>query len=403
MARIRAYLAASLTLVLLLAAVDPTFAVTAADAARHTKAAASARAKAAQQQSLAKQLSGQAAVLDQKVASLQSQANSLNPQIETATNRAQDLRSQVDQMRAQIASKTAQIAVTQAEFDREEGLLAERVTADYKEGEWYYLDLLLGASNVRELIERTDFVARLLQQNGDAAGELSATRLMLNMQERDLNRTLEDIDAKSGEAQAVESQLRGLRSQRQAKVDAQQAVLDEKSQLLGQARANARRLLAMAEAEAAESARIRAELSRARHGSGAFHGSMAWPVPGFYTITSPFGYRMHPILHKRIFHAGIDISGPGIDGHAIVAAGSGRVIAAGPRGGYGNVVMIDHGNGVVTLYGHQRSGGIKVSVGQHVKKGQRIGTVGSTGLSTGPHCHFEVRVNGTAVNPMRYL
>ena len=87
----------------------------------------------------------------------------------------------------------------------------------------------------------------------------------------------------------------------------------------------------------------------------------------------------------------------------LFAAAYGKVIWAGARGGYGNVVMIDHGNGVVSLYAHQRSGGIKVSVGQQVVKGQRIGTVGSSGLSTGPHLHFEVRVNGTPKNPMNYL
>ena len=133
---------------------------------------------------------------------------------------------------------------------------------------------------------------------------------------------------------------------------------------------------------------------------------MGWPVPGFYRITSPFGWRMHPVLHVRKLHTGIDIGknpGQAIAGAAIVAAGNGTVISAGYRSGYGNTVMIDHGNGVVTLYAHQPSGGIKVSVGQHVKKGQRIGTVGMTGYATGPHLHFEVRVNGTPVNPMRYL
>jgi murein DD-endopeptidase MepM/ murein hydrolase activator NlpD len=122
-------------------------------------------------------------------------------------------------------------------------------------------------------------------------------------------------------------------------------------------------------------------------------------VPSSYRVTSPFGPRICP-FHGRELHPGIDIGAP--SGSPIVAAGAGRVTYAGGRGSYGNVVMIDHGNGVVTLYAHQRTGGIKVGVGQSVDKGQRIGTVGSTGNSTGPHLHWEVRVNGAAKNPMSY-
>ena len=403
MTRVRAYLAVSLALILVFAAVSPALGVTQSDAARHAKAAADARAKAAQQQALAERLKGETSALDAKVQALQSRADALDPQIGKAGGRTRLLQAQADLMRSQIASKTADIAVTSAQVTREQGLLATRVAADYKQGDWYYFELLLDSSDVRDLIARTEFVGRVLQANSTAAAQLSATKQQLDTQRAELDRALSDLNAKEREAAAVETDLKHLQNDRQQNADAQHSVLDEKSQLLSETQKNAKHLLAVAQAEAAESARIEAELSRAKHGSGTYHGAMAWPVPGYYTITSPFGYRMHPILHKRIFHAGIDISGSGINGHAIVAAGAGKVIAAGPRGGYGNVVMIDHGDGVVTVYGHQQNGGIRVSVGQHVSKGQRIGTVGSTGLSTGPHLHFEVRVNGTPVSPMRYL
>jgi murein DD-endopeptidase MepM/ murein hydrolase activator NlpD len=109
--------------------------------------------------------------------------------------------------------------------------------------------------------------------------------------------------------------------------------------------------------------------------------------------------RMHPILHVRKMHTGIDIHAP--SGATIVAAGNGTVIYAGRNGGYGNFTMIDHGNGLVTCYAHQSK--ILVRKGQHVSAGTTIGKVGSTGLSTGPHLHFEVRVNGTPKNPTSYL
>jgi len=125
------------------------------------------------------------------------------------------------------------------------------------------------------------------------------------------------------------------------------------------------------------------------------------PISG--PITSPFGYRIHPIFKSRIFHSGIDIGGP--NGGAIRASNDGRVIFSGWYGGYGKVVILDHGviNGkpITTLYAHMSA--INVSNGQNVTKGQTLGREGSTGYSTGPHCHFEVRVNGKPTNPFEYI
>ena len=132
-------------------------------------------------------------------------------------------------------------------------------------------------------------------------------------------------------------------------------------------------------------------------GSGQGTGSLIWPVSG--PVTSPFGWRIHPILGYKKFHTGIDI-GVGY-GTPIHAADSGTVIYATWMGGYGNVIIIDHGDGLSTLYAHQSS--LAVGTGARVTRGQMIGYVGSTGFSTGPHLHFEVRVNGNPVDPMGYL
>jgi murein DD-endopeptidase MepM/ murein hydrolase activator NlpD len=121
------------------------------------------------------------------------------------------------------------------------------------------------------------------------------------------------------------------------------------------------------------------------------------PIPG--RLTSNFGWRIHPIYHTRRFHAGVDFGAP--LGTAIGAADSGMVIYAGWYGGYGNAVILDHGSGLTTVYGHTSR--LYVRVGQLVQKGQTIAAVGSTGLSTGPHLHFEVRRRGQVVNPLGYL
>ena len=125
----------------------------------------------------------------------------------------------------------------------------------------------------------------------------------------------------------------------------------------------------------------------------------SWPVPGYSRVSSPFGYRIHPVLGIKKLHTGIDIPAP--TGTPTVAVSSGTVIYSGVQGSYGNTVMIQHDNGLVSLYAHNSS--LVVKVGDQVKKGQVVAKIGSTGRSTGPHLHFEIRVNGTAQNPLNYL
>ena len=405
MHRTRAYLAALVALALFFGAPVSAHAATSADVARLRASAQTARAKAAEAAALAAKLKTETAALDTKVTALQSETDALDPQIKTATTRTSVLHGEVDALRAQVASKASDVERTQAQFAGEQQLLGKRAAASYKQGDWLAITMLLDATSVQDFIARTELVTRVLQANSKAAAQLSATKTTLEQQKADLAHALETVSAKRVEAQAVETNLRHLQNARQGKVDEQASVLSQKSELLSESAKNAKRLLAIANAEEAESNQIEAELAKSR-GSGQYHGVMAWPVPGFYRITSPFGWRMHPVLHVRRLHTGIDVGKNGaqaIAGTPIVAAGAGTVISAGYRSGYGNTVMIDHGNGVVTLYAHQPSGGIKVSDGQHVKKGQRIGTVGMTGYATGPHLHFEVRVNGTPVSPMKYL
>jgi murein DD-endopeptidase MepM/ murein hydrolase activator NlpD len=128
-------------------------------------------------------------------------------------------------------------------------------------------------------------------------------------------------------------------------------------------------------------------------------GEMMWPVPGQYKITSPFGNRLHPISKQYKMHTGIDISGP--KGTPVVAAQTGTVVYANWFGSYGKAIIVDHGGGITTLYAHNDT--INVSVGSVVKKGDNIALLGSTGYSTGPHLHFEVRINGEYVEPLTYV
>ena len=135
-------------------------------------------------------------------------------------------------------------------------------------------------------------------------------------------------------------------------------------------------------------------------GKGAYvGGDLAWPAPASTRITSPFGYRTHPILKIKKLHTGIDI---GVSsGNNVVSANAGKVIKAAWNNSYGYMVMVDHGGGIVTLYAHNSK--LLVKTGDVVTRGQKIALSGSTGMSTGPHLHFEVRVNGEYKDPMNYL
>jgi len=398
MHRSRAYVASLLALVLALGLVAPAYAVTRQDLNSHRAKAEAARKQAAAASALAAKLLVETGRLDDKVGELQSEADALDPQINKAESRTSRLVAEVAALRSKIAVKQANINETQARYSVEQEMLADKVESTYKQGNWFYYDILLGSSDIGDLITRTELVHRVIQSNNDIATQLADTRDQLKRSKVELDRSLQTVNAKRKEAEAVERELERLQGARQAKVDQQEAVLDQKAGLLADTKRNAKRLRALAEAEEAESDRIASELSGSG-GSGEFHGSMAWPVPSSHRVTSPFGPRICP-FHGRELHPGIDIGAP--SGSPIVAAGDGTVIYAGGRGSYGNTVMIDHGNGVVTLYAHQLSGGIRVRNGQRVEKGQRIGTVGSTGNSTGPHLHFEVRVNGAAKNPRNY-
>jgi murein DD-endopeptidase MepM/ murein hydrolase activator NlpD len=375
----------------------PAAALSRADIEKHENAAETARKKAAAAEKTASRLANEVEVLDRRIEQLQGEADALTPRIQRAAKRTDQLHSEARRLKYECESTQAEIDQTQAQYDTQRALLSERVQSSYKQGSWFFIDMLLGSQDFDDLIARTTLVNRVIESNNNIAADLEATGRSLDAAKVKLERSLEAVTLKEREAANVEGDLRALRASRAGKAREQSAIQSQKSRLVADNRKNAKRLRALAEAEEAESDRIAAMLSGG--GSGRFSGSMAWPVPCSSRITSDFGPRICP-FHGKELHPGIDIGAP--SGSAIVAAGKGEVLYAGYRGGYGNTIILDHGNGVTTLYAHQRAGGIKVSTGQRVTKGQRIGTVGSTGYSTGPHLHFEVRVNGTPKNPMSY-
>lgn len=399
--RARALLASLPLIAVIVAAALPAHAATQGDLARSRSRAAATRKAQAAAQSQADRLLAETRSLQAAIDRAQGRVDDISSQVDAATALRSRIDSDTARLRAEIAVKTRESTRAKVSCDTETALLAARISAVYRQGDMFYVELLLGSRSVTDLLNRTAFVQQVILSNQRITKDLRIRRAELENARIALERATQALAARRAEQVTEENRLRTLQSGRADALRDQETAQSAKRSLLAETKANVARLRAAADAEEAEAAQIAADLrgDGSSRGHGKLAGTMTWPTPGHTEISSGYGWRMHPILHKRLFHRGVDIAAP--HGARIVAAASGTVIFAGDRGGYGNVTMIDHGDGLVTVYAHQSS--IGVSEGQRVRGGQAIGRVGSTGNSTGPHLHFEVRVNGSTVNPLNYL
>ncbi|MEA3510564.1 MAG: peptidoglycan DD-metalloendopeptidase family protein [Actinomycetota bacterium] len=206
-----------------------------------------------------------------------------------------------------------------------------------------------------------------------------------------------NLSADLAELKLAEERLGALQNELQQASDALQEEYRQQRSLLARYDAEIEEIEVEIASLEKEQSSIKNLIAARVKAAGSAPGSLVRPVPG--AISSGFGPRIHPIYGYELMHSGVDMNGA--MGQKIVAAAGGTVFFAGVKGGYGNSIMIDHGGGMVTLYAHQSK--FAVSNGQKVDAGQVIGYVGSTGVSTGPHLHFEVRINGNPVNPAKYL
>ncbi len=321
--------------------------------------------------------------------SLQSETNqkirNVTAEVKTLEKEITDLDGEIKATENAIIVKTEELAAAEIKIGEKNELLNQRLRVMYKTGSVGYLEVLFGAEDFTDLLSRIDMIQKILVHDQNLIQSLKEQRDIIEQKKVELETIKDDLlalfkskIAKQNELNVALNSLvaykKDLINDEVALVEMEDALLDEANKLT----------------------EIIKNLELAATYVG---GEMMWPVPGQYKITSPFGNRLHPISKQYKMHTGIDISGP--KGTPVVAAQTGTVVYANWFGSYGKAIIVDHGGGITTLYAHNDS--INVSVGSVVKKGDNIALLGSTGYSTGPHLHFEVRINGEYVEPLTYV
>lgn len=295
---------------------------------------------------------------------------------------------QIDELNGSISEIQEKLDIAQKDYDEQEKLLESRLVTMYEAGDTSFLDFVLSSKNIVDFIsnyylmaELTNYDEELLDKIESEKSQIEQNKKMLETKQSEYN----TIKANYEKKKIILYNAKVLRDEAASKLT------EEESILSAQIDEYRNQILAI-ESEISQ-------ITTANLDTQYIGGEMAWPVPGYTRITSNYGMRTHPITGVYKLHTGVDLGAP--MGANFVAANDGIVTKAGFNTAYGNMVIIDHGGGVSTLYAHGSE--ILVTVGQTVKKGDNILKVGSTGYSTGAHAHFEVRVNGQPVNPLPYI
>jgi murein DD-endopeptidase MepM/ murein hydrolase activator NlpD len=331
-----------------------------------------------------------------RVARLSDQVRDLQARVDAAGKRLQGAKNRLAVAERRVEECTHRLQRAEQRLESHRRRLSTRIARSYTAGTVTFLDVLLRATSLADFLDRQYYVESILSSDVHFLTELRAEQRTVAQERAELEQErLQQEDAKQEKALELQ-QVQGLKQERQQllhKVETEKNLKEEELEELEQ---DSNSIAAMLEGEW----RHERELWRELHPGGdvpmpGWTGTYLRPVKG-YPISSGFGMRFHPILGYARMHTGIDFAAP--IGTPIRAAAAGRVLWASWRGGYGRCIILLHDGGVATLYGHCSE--IFVYPGQKVNGGDPIGATGSTGLSTGPHLHFEIRVNGLPVNPL---
>ena len=331
----------------------------------------------------------QSAELAGKIESLSEEKRILDEEAEAAIAEHEARKAELDATLSRLEENEEKLEKAEADYKDKTGKLGKRVRDIYINGQISYLDVLFGAKDFSDLMTRMDLLKRIIKQDYDLVQVVLAEKA-------EIERTKSSLEKDKAVQAQQEAKARAARDEREVKVAKRKALLDRMKNDKAIIDAQYDELMA-ASKQVEEMLRRSSYATAAPAAVGGGSGAMLWPMAG--PVTSEFGWRVHPITGTQKFHSGVDIGGD--YGQPIAAAQGGTVEYAGWISGYGNAVIISHGGGISPLYGHCQS--LAVGVGQQVSQGETIAYCGSTGNSTGPHCHFEVRQGGEPISPYSYL
>lgn len=340
------------------------------------------------------------------IGSVSEQLRQIEEQLRQATAELGTIKEQRVAVENDITLNERQLAEAQKRLEGRESVFYKRVRDIYINGRLSYLDVVIGSKDFSDFANRLEVLKRIIDSDITLINEIKKERAEIEAHKQKLEADRAKLVELEKSALAKQAEIEQKKAERNVvlqKAQNDRATAMQAIEELNASSAQVSAMLKERQAARAAAAAAAAAAAQSSGGQGASDnwvqgtGQLGWPVSG--EITSPYGYRVHPIWGTTIYHSGIDI---GVDeGTPVHAADGGVVVWSGWMGGYGYAVVIDHGNGLSTLYGHNSE--LAVDEGQSVAKGQVISYAGSTGNSTGPHVHFEVRVNGDPVDPMGYL
>lgn len=316
------------------------------------------------------------------------QLNNLNERIYGYESEIASLEKNLGNIEKEIEIVTAKLNLIQENYNLQRDVLQNRIVALYESGDIVYLDVLLSSNTLSEFITNYYLIGEIAKYDSDLLENIENQKIQIENIKSSLEENKENVKTIKKNKEKTSIALENSKIIRNSYINKLNAQEKETQSKIDEFQAELNSIEAQIVA-----------LTTGNIGSDYVGGEFAWPAPGYTTITSKFGMRFHPIFKVNRMHTGTDIGMP--TGAYIIAANDGIVIKSMYTTGYGNMVMIDHGGGVATVYGHGSE--IIAQTGQTVKRGDIIMKAGSTGWSTGPHLHFEIRINGTCVDPMPFI